>query len=165
MRCAHVLTSGHASVEYLRQRAAAPEPQLALRKQNAPDTNIEELRARATPVAGKFGIEVIQHPPDAPIPDMTKLETAFQQYDVNNTQYESQFRFKKPVYIARHDPYMLARAVMDAGRQVHPCCRRCAPCLASHRLCSTLLKKLFTHVCSMPSSLCDGSRSLKAAQP
>lgn len=49
---------------------------------------------------------------------MTKLETAFQEYDVNTTEYESQFRFKKPIYIARHNPYMLARAIMDSGRQV-----------------------------------------------
>lgn len=68
--------------------------------------------------ADRFDIEVVKHPADAPIPDMTKLETAFQEYDVNSTQYESQFRFKKPIYIARHNPYMLARAVMDAGRQV-----------------------------------------------
>lgn len=49
---------------------------------------------------------------------MTKLETAFQEYEVPNLHHESQFRFKKPIYIARHNPYMLARAIMDSGRQV-----------------------------------------------
>ena len=49
---------------------------------------------------------------------MTKLETAFQEYDIPNLHHESQFRFKKPIYIARHNPYMLARAFMDSGRQV-----------------------------------------------
>ena len=68
--------------------------------------------------AEKFGIEIIKHPPNAPIPDMTKLETAFQEYDVNSLHHEAQFRFKKPIYIARHNPYMLARAIMDSGRQV-----------------------------------------------
>jgi hypothetical protein len=49
---------------------------------------------------------------------MTKLETAFQDYQITSMPHESQFRFKKPIYIARHNPYMLARAIMDSGRQV-----------------------------------------------
>jgi hypothetical protein len=89
--------------------------------------------------AEKFGIEVVKHPPDAPIPDMTKLETAFQQYEVDARCAESQLRFKKPIYIARHDPHMLARAMMDAGRQVRSLSRerallaKAAPCAQRSR--------------------------------
>jgi hypothetical protein len=49
---------------------------------------------------------------------MTKLETAFQKYKLPHMKHESQLRFKKPIYIARHNPYLLARAIMDAGHQV-----------------------------------------------
>ena len=74
---------------------------------------------------------------------MTKLETAFQSYALPAEQHESQLRFKKPIYIARHNPYMLARAVMDAGRQVRraacadPIClllRTACACPPVHRL-------------------------------
>ena len=51
---------------------------------------------------------------------MTQLETAFQTYDPSDKPYQSELRFRKPIYLARHNPYMLARAIMDAGRQVLP---------------------------------------------
>lgn len=64
----------------------------------------------------------MKHPDDVPMPDMTKLETAFQAYDPDDNKKDSDYDFKlrlnKPIYLARHNPHMLARAVMDAGRQV-----------------------------------------------
>jgi hypothetical protein len=67
-----------------------------------------------------FGIEIIKHPDHVGMPNMTQLETAFQTYDPNDKPYQSELRFRKPIYLARHNPYMLARAIMDAGRQVLP---------------------------------------------
>lgn len=51
---------------------------------------------------------------------MTRPEAAFQTYALDRVGVEHDFhlRFRKPIYIARHHPYMLARAIMDAGRQV-----------------------------------------------
>jgi hypothetical protein len=72
-------------------------------------------------LAERFGIEVLKHPDTVPMPNMTQLETAFQIYDINDKPYQSELRFKKPIYLARHNPYMLARAIMDAGRQVSFC--------------------------------------------
>eukprot|EP00892_Ulva_mutabilis_P008390 jgi/Ulvmu1/5923/UM026_0045.1 len=66
----------------------------------------------------QYGIEVLKHPDNVPMPDMTQLETAFQLYLPADQTYQSELRFSKPVYLARHNPYMLARAIMDAGRQV-----------------------------------------------
>jgi hypothetical protein len=68
--------------------------------------------------AEQFDINIIKHPKDVPIPDMTKLQTAFQKYKLPGMKHESQLRFKKPIYIARHNPYLLARAIMDSGHQV-----------------------------------------------
>lgn len=69
-------------------------------------------------VKNTLGIDIVKHPAVVPLPDMTKPDTAFQTYDVDFMQHEAQLRFKKPIYIGRHNPYMLARAIMDAGRQV-----------------------------------------------
>lgn len=56
------------------------------------------------------------------MPDMTKLEAAFQAYDpdeiLQDATYDNKLRLNKPIYLAGHNPHMLARAVMDAGRQV-----------------------------------------------
>lgn len=68
--------------------------------------------------ADVFGIEVLKHPDHVSMPNMTQLETAFQTYDPSDKSYQSELRFRKPIYLARHNPYMLARAIMDAGRQV-----------------------------------------------
>ena len=72
--------------------------------------------------AGEYGIRIVKHPTDVPMPDMTKLDIAFQAYDpddiVQDAPYESKMRLNKPIYLAGHNPHMLARAVMDAGRQV-----------------------------------------------
>ena len=70
--------------------------------------------------ADSFGIEIIKHPEQVQMPNMTQLETAFQTYDPSDKPYQSELRFRKPIYLARHNPYMLARAIMDAGRQVFP---------------------------------------------
>lgn len=82
--------------------------------------------------AEQYNIEVVKHPHGVPMPDMTQLETAFQLYLPADQSYQSELRFSKPVYLARHNPYMLARAIMDAGRQVHAAKPQCSA--ASHRL-------------------------------
>jgi hypothetical protein len=72
--------------------------------------------------AGAFGIKVIKHEENPEMPDMTAPETAFQMNDPDENSHDSTYDFKlrlnKPIYLARQNPHMLARAVMDAGRQV-----------------------------------------------
>ena len=85
-----------------------------------------------TALAGEYGIQIVQHPDDAPMPDMTKLETAFQAYDPDedpndSTAYGSILRLSKPIYLAVLNPNMLARAVRDAGRQVRASTSRILP--------------------------------------
>jgi len=49
---------------------------------------------------------------------MVHPETAFQTHSMDAHPHDEHLRFTKRIYIARHDPHLLARAVMDAGRQV-----------------------------------------------
>jgi hypothetical protein len=49
---------------------------------------------------------------------MTKLETAFQEYELRDRRFDLHVRFEQPIYIARHDPQQLAASIMDAGRQM-----------------------------------------------
>jgi hypothetical protein len=69
----------------------------------------------------KFGIEVIKHPDNMSILDMTQPKTAFQLFEPELKAYESVLRFNKSVYLPPHNPYMLSRAVMNTGRQVCTC--------------------------------------------
>jgi hypothetical protein len=74
--------------------------------------------------AGELGIQIVKHPDDVAMPDMTDPGTAYQMYDPDENRHDSNYdfklRLKKPIYLAGHNPHMLARAVMDAGRQVRP---------------------------------------------
>lgn len=86
-------------------------------------TTLWDLPKIRKAVKREYGINIVQHPVDVPMPDMTRLETAFQVYDPEEnphdaTTYESKMRLHKPIYMAGHNPHMLARSVMDAGRQV-----------------------------------------------
>lgn len=59
-----------------------------------------------------------QHAADVAMPDMTRLDTAFQHDGVHDNLVGDRLKFTKPIFLARHEPRMLARAIMDAGRQV-----------------------------------------------
>jgi hypothetical protein len=76
----------------------------------------------------------VKHPDDTAMPDMTEPETAFQAYDpdenTHDRAYDYKLRLNKPIYLARHNPHMLARTVMDAGRQVRPDSCTAASCCA-----------------------------------
>jgi hypothetical protein len=93
------------------------------------------LLCKRAACAGELGINIVLHPDNVAMPNMTDPGDAFQMYDPDenwhDSNYDYKLRFVKPIYTAGHNPHMLARAVMDAGRQVRPallprCLRQCA---------------------------------------
>ena len=60
---------------------------------------------------------MFKHPDNAPLPDMTKPDSAFQSYPVSSATWQHQYELAGKVYLARRDPMELVRMVLGARRQ------------------------------------------------
>jgi hypothetical protein len=59
---------------------------------------------------------VLKHPENAPLPEMTRPDVAFQKYDIAGSAYQHRYVVPGPIYLGRRDPLELVRVVLDARR-------------------------------------------------